>query len=318
MGTRSFEVINYSLRPNKSVERKLIARVLNAIGKNPRFDWREYRYLGLGSMWFVDFIMMHKSIGINDLVTIEKESSRTKRVGFNAPYSCVEIKIGPSTTVIRELAWDKRTVAWLDYDDQLRAYMFDDLNQIITKSTSGDVVMLSVNAEASQLNIAEDKALVDPMTVLRGLVGATYIPTDAEKRLSKNQFPALLGEIMFNFMKSSVLSTTKDLDFFPLFNFSYSDGAKMMTYGGMIVDASDKAILKGMSLDSRFEFVAHDSQFEIQVPQLTLKEKLELDRRMPCTDAPKPDDLPFELKPTEIEAYRRFYQDYPVFAEFYH
>jgi hypothetical protein len=318
MGTRSFEVINYSLRPNKSVERKLIARVLNAIGKSPRFDWRDYRYLGLGSMWFVDFIMMHKNIGITDLVTIEREESRAKRTSFNAPYSCVEVKLGLSTKVIRELAWDKRTIAWLDYDDQLRAYMFDDLNQIVTKGTSGDVVMLSVNAEAAQLNIIEDKVLVDPMTVLKGLVGATYIPTDAEKRLSKNQFPALVGEIMFNFIKSSVLSTSRELDFFPLFNFSYSDGAKMVTYGGMIVDASDKAILKGLSLDSQFKFVAHHGQFEIQVPQLTLKEKLELDRRMPCADAPKPEDLPFELRPTEIEAYRSFYQDYPLFAEFYH
>ena len=317
MGTRSFEVINYSLRPNKSVERKLIARVLNAIGKSPRFDWRDYRYLGLGSMWFVDFIMMHKRIGITDLVTIEKEESRAKRVSFNAPYSCVEVKLGASTKVIRELAWDKRTIAWLDYDDQLRAYMFDDLNQIITKSTSGDVVMLSVNAEAAQLSIAEDKELVDPMSVLKGLVDSTFIPTDAEKRLSKNQFPALVGEIMFNFMKSSVLSTTRDLDFFPLFNFSYSDGAKMVTYGGVIVDASDEATLKRLSLGSHFEFVAQHGQFEIQVPQLTFKEKLELDRRMPCAQAPKPDNLPFELKPSEIEAYRRFYQEYPVFAEFY-
>jgi hypothetical protein len=317
MGTRSFEVVNFSLRPNKSVERKLISRILNAIGKNSRFDWRDYRYLGLGSMWFVDFIMMHKSIGISKLVSIEKEHSRSKRVAFNAPYSCVEVKIGMSTAVIRELPWDQRTIAWLDYDDQLRSYMFDDLNEIIVKSISGNIVMVSVNAEAAQLNITENGVLLDPMTVLKGLVNATYIPTDAEKRLSKNQFPGLIGEIMFNFMKSSVLSTTRDLDFFPLFNFAYSDGAKMVTYGGVIVDADDEKILKSQSLQSSFEFVAHHGQFEIQVPQLTLKEKLELDKRMPCAAVPKPEELPFELKPSEIEAYRKFYRDYPVYGEFH-
>ena len=314
---RSFEAINYSLRPNKNVERKLIARILNAIGKNARFDWRDYRYLGLGSMWFVDFILMHKSIGINKLVTIEKEHSRAKRVSFNAPYSCVEVKIGMSTSVLRQLSWENRTIAWLDYDDVLRSYMFDDLNEIIVKSTTGNIVMISVNAEAAQLNVTENDAIVDPMTVLKGLVNATYIPTDADQRLSKNQFPALPGETMFNFMKSSVLNTATGLDFFPLFNFAYSDGSRMVTYGGMIVDANDEKILKGLSLRSSFEFVAQHGQFEIQVPQLTFKEKLELDKRMPCAVAPKPEDLPFELKPSEIEAYRKFYQDYPMYGEFH-
>jgi hypothetical protein len=316
MATRSFEAINYSLRPNKNVERKLIARILHAIGKSPRFDWHEYRYLGLGSMWFVDFVMMHKSIGISDLVTIEKEQSRARRVAFNVPFSCVQVRIGMSTSVIRELAWDKRTIAWLDYDDQLRSYMFDDLNEIVVKSTSGDIIMVSVNAETSQLNVIENGVVVDPMTVLRGLVNPTYIPVDAGKRLSRNQFPALVGEVMFNFLKSSVLSTTGDLDFFPLFNFAYADGAKMVTYGGMIVDANDHKIMKDLVLQS-FEFMAQHGQFEIQVPHLTLKEKLEMDRRMPCASAPKPEELPFELKPTEIEAYMKFYRDYPVFSEFH-
>jgi len=317
MATRSFEAINYSLRPNKNVERKLIARILHAISKSPRFDWREYRYLGLGSMWFVDFIMMHKSIGIGDLVTIEKEHSRARRVAFNVPFSCVQVKIGMSTSVIRELPWDKRTIAWLDYDDQLRSYMFDDLNEIVVKSTSGDIIMVSVNAEASQLTVLENGVAVDPMLVLRGLVNQTYIPVDAEKRLSRNQFPTLVGDIMFNFLKSSVLSTTRDLDFFPLFNFAYADGAKMVTYGGMIVDKSDEKIMKELALQSSFEFVAQHGQFDIQVPHLTLKEKLEMDKRMPCSSAPKPEELPFELKPTEIEAYMKFYRDYPMFSEFH-
>ena len=58
-------------------------------------------------------------------------------------------------------------------------------------------------------------------------------------------------------------------------------------------------------------------QFELAVPQLTHKEKLELDRHMPAAavlwSAKK---LPFELKDSEIEAYWKFYLHYPNFAEF--
>ena len=47
MSQRSFESINYMLRPNKNVERKLIARSLLRIGQ--RFPIRDYRYVGFGS-----------------------------------------------------------------------------------------------------------------------------------------------------------------------------------------------------------------------------------------------------------------------------
>ena len=56
----SFDAINYATRPNKNVERKLIFSSLRELDRS--FDLSNHKYIGLGSVWFVDFVLAHKSL----------------------------------------------------------------------------------------------------------------------------------------------------------------------------------------------------------------------------------------------------------------
>jgi hypothetical protein len=47
----------------------------------------------LGSPYFVDFILFHKYLNINDLVSIEREVSKKERFEFNIPYSGIKNEI---------------------------------------------------------------------------------------------------------------------------------------------------------------------------------------------------------------------------------
>ena len=93
----SFDVVNYSLRPNKNIERKLIFESLRMMDNI--FDFSSYRYVGMGSLWFVDFILAHKMLHINNMVSIEMPEYE-KRVEFNKPYNCINIEPGDTTTCI--------------------------------------------------------------------------------------------------------------------------------------------------------------------------------------------------------------------------
>jgi hypothetical protein len=64
---RSFDRIDYSIRTNKSVQRKLIVEFLERMRK--RFDLDEYSYVGMGSMWYADFILFHKRLALGNLCT---------------------------------------------------------------------------------------------------------------------------------------------------------------------------------------------------------------------------------------------------------
>jgi hypothetical protein len=314
---RSFERFNYLLRPNKNVERKLMLEILSAFGADPRFKFSTYRYVGLSSVYYADAVLFHKRLGIADIVSIEKETSRRKRLEFNRPFSCIKVLPGTTTQLLPQLEWTKPQIVWLDYDGGLALEQFADFETLAANLSSGDFFFATVNAELHQLKgIKQDGQELDLEAALRQVVPADTVPQDVEKRLTTVAFPSLVGEIWDSYARSKVLARDAGLRFLPLLNLTYADGARMVTYGGVLLNDGDRAKVQALNLNQRFDYVAKEVQFALAVPQLTHKEKLELDRLLPTSAAPDAKVLPFELKEGEIEAYWKFYLHYPSFAEF--
>lgn len=307
----SFESINYSLRPNKNVERKLIVNSLHRVGR--RFPVKDYRYVGFGSMWFTDFTLFHRHLGISDMVTIEKIVSRKRRVEFNKPYFCIDVRMGDASAVLGDLVDAKRSLVWLDYDGGIASATTGDVEIAVGAMTSGSMIMLSVNAMNDQLNLKDDDGnQVKPIDHLIELTGRGGLASEAH-RLTKNDFPTLVAEILHERIRSATLDRP-GFAYVPIWNFLYADGADMITIGGMIVNDADASLLAECEL-GELPFLTVAAPFEIRLPMLTDKEKRELDRLLP-RDAPiKASDLPFELRDKEIEAYRNFYLEYPLYGE---
>ena len=54
----SFDKVNYSLRPAKQVERKVLVELLHQVSTAmPGYDVRNYTYVGFGSVYYTDFIL---------------------------------------------------------------------------------------------------------------------------------------------------------------------------------------------------------------------------------------------------------------------
>lgn len=307
----SFESINYSLRPNKNVERKLIVNSLHRVGR--RFPVKDYRYVGFGSMWFTDFSLFHRHLGISDMVTIEKIVSRKRRVEFNKPYSCIDVRMGDASAVLGDLVEAKRSLVWLDYDGGLASATTGDVEIAIGAMTSGSMIMLSVNAMSDQLNVKDDDGNpVKPIDHLIELTGRAGLASEAH-RLTRNDFPTLVAEILHERIRSAALARP-GFTYEPIWNFLYADGADMITVGGMIVNEADAALFAECEL-GELPFLTPADPFEIRLPMLTEKEKRELDRLLPRNVPIKASDLPFELRDTELEAYRKFYLEYPLYGE---
>jgi Putative O-methyltransferase len=310
----SFEKVNYSLRPNKNVERKLIVRLLATLDHTANLGMKSYTYIGLGSMWFVDFILVHRTIGISSLFSIEREESRENRAEFNRPYSCITIIPGETAKVLPTLIQEHpRCVVWLDYDDQLSEYMFEDIETFCRRSQAGSVLLISANANLPAFR-EEHRTLDNQGAELRRVAGVENVPADAAKRLTKNSYPALINEILLTKMRSFARTAQPDLKFLPLADVSYSDGVPMATCGGILVNAAQESMLDGAKVEP-FDLLAAHGHARLAVPQLTHKEKLELDRLMPRGLPPDRVMLPFELKQTEIDAYWKYYLEYPLYSE---
>jgi len=312
MSRRSFEAINYMLRPNKNVERKLILATLRKL--QAQFDIANYRYVGLGSMWFSDFVLMHKSLGIDDMVTIEGQKSREKRVEFNKPFACIAVRMEDASTALGEVVDTKPCVVWLDYDGPLKNAMTGDLETAVGGMSSGSMLLVTVNAKVEQLkNNKIGGEELSPEDFLANICDDSGLVAQ-KHRLTRNEFPALAAEILHQRIKSSVLEKKPGCEYIPIWAYRYADDADMVTVGGMVADAADRARFDTSDV-AALSCVTGTSLFDIALPILTEKEKRALDKLLPSVAALDPAALEFELRPSEVEAYQRFYLEYPVFNE---
>ena len=60
----SFRRIDYSLRPAKHAERRMLCDVFRRLTHFQPVE--TYCYVGFGSVWFSDFVLFHRALGVSE------------------------------------------------------------------------------------------------------------------------------------------------------------------------------------------------------------------------------------------------------------
>lgn len=315
----SYERINYALRPAKSIERKMMVEALRKLA--PFGAISAYRYIGFGSTYFSDFVLVHKALGISNMVSIEQDVENQDRFTFNRPYRCITIEFGSSTEVLPTLPWNVRTIGWLDYDGPLDASVLADARFFVATARAGSVFIVSVNAEPDRKPEGADAEIAKyRLDKLKERVGETKVPDDVMgKHLSKWGTAAAYRRIIANEIETTLverngaLEAGSKLRFKPLFHFRYADNAKMLTVGGLLFDEGQDALVSSCNFE-KLDFIRTNGEpYLIEAPNLTYREIRHLDRQLPCSavadlDAP---GVPAD----DIRKYSDVYRYFPTFAE---
>lgn len=317
----SYKSVNYSIRPNKNVERKLLVESLTELSAS--FDFQKYRYIGMGSMWFTDFILFHRSLRIKEMISVEKNKKGKTRATFNIPFSCIDVLGGEISNYLPGLLpKDKRCLIWLDYDQSWECTVIKDIATICEKGESGTVLIITLNADSERLIGVKDPNGTDlnQIDALEFYLKEFFPPQFDEVQFEQNNYPQFVGEILFNIVDHYVLQN-KRLKFISFYNFYYNDNTPMVTVGGMLVDEKDLEILNSIDLGKKFSYLSlNRNQTRILIPHLTLKEKALLDSILPerenITAAELKRDFKLALSNSEIKEYIKYYRYYPAFAEF--
>ena len=312
MSVRSFEKFNYTLRPAKNIERKMMCEVFGRLSALAPLT--KYRYVGLGSISFKDFALVHQRLGITDMTSIELAQDVRRRFLHNRPYSCIRIRWGLSSAVLPTLSWRKRAIIWLDYDCPLNDTVIADVKTVVAS-----VRVVTVDADPkrveSGINVAETR-----LRQLRDRVGDERIPRGTTgANLRKWGLARVCREVIHNEIVNTLAdrNAPKDnrwrLQYQQLFNFRYADGARMLTVGGLFLHQSDRARLPAEHL-SDLEFVrGGEDPYLIDVPVVTWREACYLDERLPAIapDVPRPIWIP----EADRQKYARVYRYFPTYLE---
>jgi hypothetical protein len=341
----SFERLDYQLRYNKHIERRLIFELLaHAAG---RFPLKTYRYLGLGSIWFADFRLAHRLLGISDMVSMEYED-HAPRAKFNKPFRSVSVLPGECSATLKTFSaedWSNPVICWMDYDGPLSPSVCDDVSLILDRCSSGSVLLLTVNGQRGtyrpRLGRDERKREETAIGQIEALLGKSAISPDIEPGMTPagfqidvpdTAFPKFVASSLLTFMGHATTSSarrvpvhTNDgtqlqaLTFTPIFNFSHQDGADMITVGGVVATSDQANEWKALTAEVReqpqFEPPAHEA---LDLVPLTIKEKLQLDSWLPHGE----DDFiaavansDISLSAEQVTKYRRYYRHFPAFVD---
>lgn len=312
---KSYTKINYSIRPAKSIERKMFCEAFRKLSEFGKVE--KYRYIGFGSTYFSDFYLFHKSLGIKHMISIEKYEDDKDRFKFNIPFSCIDVKFGPSNRILPNLKWDVRTILWLDYDQTLDAYMLSDINHFFTSAITGSVIIMTIDASVRDTSgeVVEDGKR---MQILEERIGKDKIPRDIkEKDLHGWETAKIYHKIIVNEIedllhsRNGAQSEGNKLLAKQLFHFWYADGAKMLTVGFVLFDQGSETTFDRCGFN-QLEFVkTGEEPYEIEVPKLTLREIKHLDKFLPSNICKSYNFIPDNDK----NKYSKVYRYFPLFAE---
>lgn len=314
----SYNIFNYNHRPAKAVERKMFIELLKEL--YGVVDARHCTYIGFGSVFFVDFRMIHKELGIKKMINIENKVEDRERFEYNKPFSCISLEWGNSTEVLLDVDWKGKKILWLDYDETLQAFMFEDIDVIFSNLEPGSFYFFTCNSslpkffdKTNQIYKIDDfknefKEYV-PFEFSAGMLTAAQSPY-----LTRKMINARINHILEQ--RNAILEEEEKLVYSQMFFISYKDKAPMFSTGGMILKRKDIKNLKATKVFSLPYVRTDDALLDIQSPILTNSEIDLINSHLPKVKSRfmKLKKLKF-IPDEELEKYHNIYRYYPSFVE---
>ena len=232
--------ISYDLRPAKQSERGILVDVLKIAG-DCGLPIRDYRYVGMGANRFYDFLLLHKYLGVRDMISLEHDVGMYKRAVFNVPYRFIDVR---HTTVVNFLAADggeRPEILWLDYDGGVGPDIVADIMSMATRAKVGDFCFVTVAGPPPR--IMEAMSDSDRLTTIRetmGDVAGDIEPEDVER----SHFHFAVHKILMAAFKNA-FAARHEGKFVPLLQVEYADSMSMVTVGGAFLANGTAVDLRG-------------------------------------------------------------------------
>lgn len=309
----SFEIVNYSLRPSKSIQRQI---VFDGVRKLQGYmNLEQMVYVGFGSIWFTDFVMAHKLLDINDMVSIESSKIGYKRAVFNSPFATVRVVEGYSADILPILYQDplvgrRPWMLWLDYDHEFDETVADDVRSVIENAPMNSILIITFSGHERSYGHATERP-----DRLRKLF-QDVVPDNLSRSACKDtHMQETLADLAMNFMQSLAIVSGRPGAFVPAFRAIYRDTTPMVTVGGVL--PTKGAASTASEVVAKADWPCRPAK-PIFAPHLTIREAAHLQSCLPSTEQlsrAKVQSLGFDLEDEQIEAFQNYYRQYPAFAQ---
>jgi hypothetical protein len=236
-------------------------------------DLSGYTYYGFGGPYLDDFRILNDFFPNIRLVCIEEDEETHKRQLFHRP--CGRITFEPKafrSFLATYKPRDKKSIFWLDYT-RFEFACFDEFISLLSQTAENSIVKVTLPASHSHF----PKEIAD----FRAKFGAV-IPADAPQAIP-HRLEALadLVQKMLRVAVEKALPSAMSMVFQPVCSFCYTDGTGMLTLTGIVCDQDKQDEIRAVFRPWRFANLNWEKPRLIDVPVLSTKERLHLEKHLP-------------------------------------
>jgi len=299
----------YHLKTNKAIDRFLLLELLKNIS-----DYSQYEYIGFGGPYLEDFKLFQHYYPEISLTSIEKDKDIYKRQRFHKISSKIKL-IRRDVDCFFEKIYSarKRAIVWLDYTD-LSEENFTNFQNVLQKVPLGSIVKFTTKAELPDKTFYDfGDELLDSvrqssrenqwpegiLSQVELLVKDSLVTRRAEVKIRKALNGLVDSELDFASMDKegfckllvSAINTAAQKalcgyshkHFQILHTCYYTDMTLMLSATGICFDPEqrDEWLAPFQNYKFLFDETKNDIQ-KIDVPILSIKERLLLEEYLPC------------------------------------
>jgi hypothetical protein len=279
----------------------------------------------MGGPFLEDYRAMHARLGLRDMVCVDSDENTHKRQLFNMPFGGITCINSSAEDYLqtRDFSNDSMLI-WLDYTDPWkRREQIETFMSLVHSVGPRSILKLTLNADPAQWVPKSFSSL--------GL--QEYRLKEAEKQLdyllapdakAKEMTYRNFGQLLLRSLKYSLDKELEgtNISFLGISSYSYADGQAMVTVTGVSIDNEDVESFLAETKVNQWSFYNKNWTMPetIDLPVLSTQERIELQRAMNSSEAPRLDySLPEGkiLKTSEemLRSFERFYRVTPAFAK---
>ena len=310
----------YHLRPNKAVDRLFLFEAIRYLDKLA--DLGQYTYYSLGGPYLEDFRLLYELYPEIKMESIESNKETLKRQEFHRP--CVNMGLSRATFksfIASYDPMDEKSIFWLDYTG-LEYGNFEDFMVLLAKVAEQSMIKITLRSQPSDFSDKPGEIGVEAERFRRQF-GAIMPDPVADPPHAQKDFAYLLQK-MLQVASQKALPSSTPLMFLPISSFYYSDGAGMFTLTGVVCRREREDKTRDTFKRLHFSNFDWTEPRRIDVPVLSTKERLHLQRLLPCSrNAGRTllQELGYLVDDNEskteaqLEQYAQFHRYYPFFME---
>lgn len=306
----------YPLRLNKAIDRFTLIEAIRKLEKIS--DLSEYTYYSLGGPYLEDFRLLNEFCPEVGMVSIEESRQTLKQQNFHKISRKLDLKEGSLRSFLDSYdSNNTKSIFWLDYT-KLKLSEFEEFQILLEKVAVNSVIKITLQAMARDYSGNRAHKFREQFSA--------FMPNPLSDPPSLTEEYVYLLQDMLQIASQKILPSTGDVIFQPLSSFYYADGVPMFTLTGIVCRKAEQRNIRSIFKSWHCANLDWNKPKEINVPFLSTKERLHLQKHLPFkqpTGRKLLRVLGYTLDGADdpratvgmLEQYANYYRYYPYFVK---